>query len=52
MAQLGQSARLGAVRPQVRILLPRLSKGITSITGSYAFFRLSPANGIKKRKTR
>ena len=24
MAQLGQSARLGAVRSQVRILLPRL----------------------------
>ena len=34
MAQLGQSARLGAVRSQVRILLPRFevyqnNKGIT-----------------------
>ena len=37
MAQLGQSARLGAVRSQVRILLPRFEKAWTPESGIHAF---------------
>ena len=40
MAQFGQSARLGAVRPQVRILLPRLFDWKRDL-----FFRMELAAG-------